>query len=110
MDFVFDERANGRRVKTQTVVDDCSKEAVRITVDTSIPALYVTRLLDQIKVESGLSKVIRMDNGPELASRTVQTWAAKNGVARYASANLASRCKTPFIESLNSRFRDECLW
>lgn len=43
MDFVFDELANGRRVKKLTVVDDCS-------------------------------------NGPEFAGRTMQTWAAKNGV------------------------------
>jgi len=70
MDFVFDELANGRRVKTLTVVDDCSKEAVQIAVDTSIPALYVTRVLDQVKAERGLPKVIRTDNGPEFAGRT----------------------------------------
>jgi putative transposase len=39
MDVVFDALANGRRVKTPTVVDDCSKEAVQIAVDTLIPAL-----------------------------------------------------------------------
>jgi putative transposase len=49
MDFVFDELANGRKVKTLTVVDDCTKEAVQIAVDTSISALYVTRVLDRIK-------------------------------------------------------------
>lgn len=54
---MFDELAIGRRVKTLTVVDDCSKEIVQIAVDTSMPALY--------------------DNGPEFADRTMQTWAAK---------------------------------
>ena len=78
MDFVFDELASGRRVKTLTVVDDCSKEAVQIAVDTSIPALYVTRVLDQVKTERGLPKVIRTDNGPEFAGRTMQNWAARN--------------------------------
>ena len=63
---MFDELASGRRVKTLTVVDDCSKEAVQIAADTSIPALYVTRLLDQVKAERGLPKVIRTDNGPDL--------------------------------------------
>ena len=43
MDFLFDELANGRRVKALTVVDDCSKEVVQIVADTSIPALYVTQ-------------------------------------------------------------------
>jgi len=34
MDFEFDELANGRRVKTLTVVDDCTKESVQIIADT----------------------------------------------------------------------------
>lgn len=80
MDFVFDELANGRRVKTLTVVDDCSKEVVQIAVDTSIPALYVARVLDQVAAQRGLPKVIRTDNGPEFAGRTMQAWAASNGV------------------------------
>lgn len=67
-----DELANGRRVKTLAVVDDCSKEAVQIAANTSIPALYVTRVLDQVKAERGLPKVIRTDNGPEYAGRTMQ--------------------------------------
>ena len=67
-------------MKTLTVVDDCSKEAVQIVADTSIPAMYVTRVLDEVKARRGLPKVIRTDNGPEFAGRTMQTWAARNGV------------------------------
>ena len=108
MDFVFDELANGRRVKTLTVVDDCSKEAVQIAVDTSIPALYVTRVLDQVKAERGLPKVIRTDNGPEFAGRTMQTWAASNGIElRFIQPG--KPVQNAYIESFNSRFRDECL-
>ena len=79
MDFVFDELANGRRVKTLTIVDDCSKESIRLVADTSIPAAYVARTLDAIKAERGLPKTIRTDNGPEFAGRTLQDWAARNG-------------------------------
>ena len=108
MDFVFDELAGGRRVKTLTVVDDCSKEAVQIVADTSIPALYVTRVLDQIKAERGLPKAIRTDNGPEFAGRTMQNWAAKNGVElRFIQPG--KPVQNAYIESFNSRFRDECL-
>lgn len=108
MDFVFDELANGRRVKTLTVVDDCSKEAVQIAVDTSIPALYVTRILDQVKAERGLPKIIRTDNGPEFAGRTMQDWAARNGVElRFIQPG--KPVQNAYIESFNSRFRDECL-
>ena len=53
MASLFDELANGRRVKTLTVVDDCSKEVVQIAVDTSIPALYVTRVLIRSRPNAG---------------------------------------------------------
>lgn len=108
MDFLFDELANGRRIKTLTVVDDCSKEAVSIVVDTSIPALYVTRVLDQVVAERRLPKVIRTDNGPEFAGRTMQDWAARRGVElRFIQPG--KPVQNAYIESFNSRLRDECL-
>ena len=89
-------------------MDDCSKEAVRIAADTSIPALYVTRLLDQLGIERGLPKVIRTDNGPEFAGRTMHDWAARNGVElRFIQPG--KPVQNAYIESFNSRFRDECL-
>ena len=89
-------------------MDDCSKEAVQIAADTSMPALYVTRILDQVKTERGLPKVIRTDNGPEFAGRTLQTWAAANGVElRFIQPG--KPVQNAYIESFNSRFRDECL-
>ena len=69
MDFVFDELANGRKVKTLTIVDDCSRASVRIIADTSIPAAYVTRTLDAIKAERGLPKVIRTDRSPRTSAK-----------------------------------------
>jgi putative transposase len=108
MEFVFDELASDRRVKTLTVVDDCSKEAVQIAADTSTPALYVTRVFDQVKAKRGLPKVIRTDNGPEFAGRTMQGWAARNGVElRFIQPG--KPVQNAYIESFNSRFRDECL-
>jgi len=108
MDFVFDELANGRRVKTLTVVDDCSKEVVQIAVDTSIPALYVARVLDQVAAQRGLPKVIRTDNGPEFAGRTMQAWAARNGVElRFIQPG--KPVQNAYIESFNGRLRQECL-
>lgn len=105
---MFDELANSRRVKTLTVVGDCSKESVQIVADTPIPALYVTRVLDQVKAERGLPKVIRTDNGPELAGRTMHTWAAMNGVQPHF-IQPSKPVQNAYIESFNSRFRDECL-
>ena len=106
MDFVFDELANGRRVKTLTVVDDCSKEVVQIAADTSIPALYVTRLLDQVKVERWLPRVIRTDNGPEFAGRTMQNWAASN---RYGPSAPSAAAALPPTDRRDGQVTDHQL-
>jgi transposase InsO family protein len=44
------------------VVDDFTREALAIEVDTSISGSRVTRVLDRIADERGLPKTIVMDN------------------------------------------------
>jgi putative transposase len=108
MDFVFDELANGRKIKTLTVVDDCSKERIALAADTSIPALYLTRLLDEAIGQRGPPKVIRSDNGPEFAGRTMQAWVAQRGI-EHRFIQPGKPIQNAFIESFNGKFRDECL-
>lgn len=108
MDFVFDELADGRRIKTLAVVDDCTKESILIVADTSIPALYVTRMLDQAIDKRGQPKVLRTDNGPEFAGRTMQAWAVGKGI-EHRFIQPGKPVQNAFVESFNSRFRDECL-
>ncbi len=75
-DFVFDRLADGRSLKCLTVVDDSTHESVTVHPDTAISGAYVTRILDRIKQERGLPKVIRSDNGLELsgsASKMIAT-------------------------------------
>ena len=40
----------------------------------------MTRILDRVKAERGLPKVIRSDNGSEFCGRAMLTWAHENGV------------------------------
>jgi putative transposase len=52
--------------------------------------------------------VISTDNGPEFAGRTMQDWAAKNRVElRFIEPG--KPVQNAYIESFNSRFRDEWL-
>ena len=108
MDFVFDELACGRRMKTLTVVDDCSKEAVQIAADSSIPARYVTRLLDEAIARRGKPRCIRSDNGPEFAGRVLQAWAAERAI-EHRFIQPGKPTQNAYVESFNGRFRDECL-
>lgn len=48
MDFMCDQLADGRRIRTLNVVDTFTREALAIEVDTSLPGLRVTRVLDRI--------------------------------------------------------------
>lgn len=89
-------------------MDDYSKEAVRIAVDTLMPALCVTRVLDQVKAKRGLPKVIRTDNALEFAGWTMQTLAARNGVElRFIQPG--KPVQNAYTKSFNSRFRYECV-
>jgi putative transposase len=108
MDFVFDRLADGRSLKCLTIVDDATQESVTIAPDTAISGTYVTRLLERIKVERGLPKVIRSDNGREFCGRAMAIWAHANNVAlRFIEPGKPNQ--NAYVESFNGRLRDECL-
>jgi putative transposase len=108
MDFVFDELANGRRIKILTIVDDCTKECLGLFTDTSIPALYVTRMLGSVIAKRGKPKTIRSDNGPEFAGHVMQAWMAEQGI-EHRFIQPGKPMQNAFIESFNGKLRDECL-
>jgi hypothetical protein len=63
-------------------------------------------MLDQVKAEHGLPKVIRADNGPEFAWRTMQTLSRQERRQVPIHSAPASRCRMPtssFIEALRKR-------
>ena len=108
MDFVFDRSADGRVIKNLAVVDDATHEAVLVTPERAIGGLALTRILEALAIRRGLPKVIRTYNGKEFCGRAMLTWAHQRDVTlRLIEPGKPNQ--NAYIESLNGRFRDECL-
>jgi len=108
MDFTLDTLADGRNFRTLNVVDDFSREALAIEVDTSLPGLRVARVLDRLATTRGLPAMITVDNGPEFTSRALDAWAYARGV-KLQFSRPGKPVDNAYVESFNGRFRDECL-
>lgn len=75
MDFMLDQLSDGRSFRLFNVIDDYNREGLGIEVDLSLPAVRVTRSLEQIIKWRGKPQSIRCDNGPEYISGALQNWA-----------------------------------
>ena len=90
------------------VVDDCTRECLALVPDTSISGIRVARELDRLLVAYGKPKTIVSDNGTELTSNAILSWADETGVGwHYIAPGKAQQ--NGFIESFNGRLRDELL-
>ena len=108
MDFVPDTLHNGRRIRMLNVVDDCTRECLAIETDTSMPGARVIEVLERLADDRGLPRAIVADNGPEFAGRTLDQWAHERGL-KIDYIRPGKLVDNAFVESFNSRFRDECL-
>lgn len=108
MDFVHDSLADGRTFRTFNVVDAFTRECHAIEVDTSLPAARVVRVLDKLVWLYGLPESLRVDNGPEFVSTTLDAWASTHGV-KLDFIQPGKPTQNAHVESFNGRFRDECL-
>lgn len=108
VDFVHDSTSDGRRFRALTVIDEFSRESLAIEVDASLPGARVTRVLQRLCELRAVPTIIRSDNGPEFRGRVMDEWAYGCGV-RLQFIEPGKPIQNAFIESFNSRLREECL-
>jgi len=80
MDFMHDRLSDGRSFRLFNVLDDYNREGLGIEGDLSLPSARVIRSLEQIIEWRGKPGVLRCDNGPELISGALMTWARAKGI------------------------------
>jgi len=107
-DFMFDSLADGRRIKLLTVEDEYTREGLAIHVDKSIKSSDLICILNDLFSQYGNPAFIRSDNGPEFIADKLKTWLNKNGTDTL-HIEPGSPWQNGFIESFNSKVRDEFL-
>ena len=108
MDFVSDQLSNGRRFRVLNVKDDYSKELVGQLVAFSIGGHQVARFLNQLVDSRSAPDQITCDNGTEFTSKAMCFWQKESDV-KLAFIQPGKPTQNAFVESLNGRFRQECL-
>jgi putative transposase len=108
LDFVSDALSWGRKFRVLAVVDDFTREALALVVDTSIGGNRLARELDVLIAARGKPVMIVSDNGTEMTSRAVLEWTNRTGVDWHYIAPGKPQ-QNGLVESFNGRLRDECL-
>jgi putative transposase len=108
-DFQFDVTDDGRAVKLLYVVDEFTREALAMEAERRIDGDKVVEVLDRIVADRGTyPQFIRCDNGPEMTSAALRDWCrfSRTGAAFIEPG---SPWENAYVESFNSRVRDELL-
>ena len=108
-DFQFDVTQDGRMVKLLYVVDEFTREALAMVAKRRIDADRVVEALEALVADRGRHpEFVRCDNGPEMTSAALRDWChfSRTGAAFIEPG---SPWENPFVESFNSRVRDELL-
>ena len=108
MDFMADQLFDGRRFRLLTLVDNFTRESLAVEVGQRLTGDHVVQVLEGVTRSRGVPQTIRVDNGPEFISRSLDLWAYWNGV-QLDFSRPGKPTDNALIESFNGRLRQECL-
>jgi putative transposase len=92
----------GRRFRILIVVDDCTRECLALVADTALSGARVARELYRLMTGRGKPKMVVSDNGSELTSNAILTWADHARVDWHYIAP-GKPMQNAFIESFNGQ-------
>ena len=107
-DFVVDRTEDGRQLKLLVVIDEFTRECLAVETGRTFTSREVILTLQYLFAVRGAPQHIRSDNGPEFVAEAVQRWLGKACVDTLYIQK-ASPWENGYVESFNSRLRDELL-
>lgn len=107
-DFVMDRTSNGRAYRTLNIIDEYTRECLAIKVKRKLNSKDVMDVLSWLFLIKGAPTHIRSDNGPEFIARELRAWLERIKV-KTLYIEPGSPWENGYVESFNSRFRDELL-
>lgn len=108
LDYLSDTLWDGRKFRVLNIMDDCSREVLATEVDTSLPALRLVRILEQLRETRGVPQAIRVDNGPEFISQRLADWCQEWKVT-LMFIQPGQPTQNGYVERLNGSLRRELL-
>jgi putative transposase len=107
-DIMEDKLENGRKVRILNIIDEFTRECLASEVGLSIKQHDVIELLRYLLLVRGCPAYIRSDNGSEFTAWRVKRFLKDLGV-QTLFIEPGSPWENGYVESFNSRMRDELL-
>ena len=95
-------------IRILTIIDTFTRYVPAIEVRERFTGADVVAVLEEVCKEVGFPRSIRVDQGPEFVSKDLDLWAYARDVELDFSRP-GKPTDNAFIESLNGKFRAECL-
>lgn len=103
-----DALTDGRKFRTFNLIDDFNREVLAIEADTSLPARRVVRVLERVIWEKGTPESIRVDNGPEFISSTLEGFCKEHSI-QLAFIKPGKPMQNGYVERFNRTYREDVL-
>ena len=108
LDFIFARTEKSSTLKMLTMLDEYTRQSLAIRVERQTKSGQILATPWQAMMTYGIPERIRSDNGTEFIASKIQRWLRENQI-KSLYIDPGSPWQNGYIESLHSRFRDECL-
>lgn len=108
LDFMSDRLENGRKIRILNIIDEFTRESLRMVVDTSLSGVRVVRELNELIAIRGKPNQVISDNGTEFTSLAILKWAEGEAI-KWHYIQPGKPMQNGAVESFNGKVRDEFL-